>query len=141
MARITISSRFWAVRYDGARIPDGENGLDDGASCQRFAYALLAEAGRRVPPFRSSELWADERFTARSTLLESFDLLLFNASAESWGAHVAVFVGDDHAVHLSKSEKRPAVWPVSRFLALERYAVLIGAKRVRTGPACQPEFD
>nr|WP_295891970.1 hypothetical protein [uncultured Devosia sp.] len=41
----TLPPRFRAVRYDGAKIPDGSHDLSDGANCQRYAYAALAHFG------------------------------------------------------------------------------------------------
>lgn len=41
----TLPPRFRAVRYHGAKIPDGSHDLSDGANCQRYVYAALAHFG------------------------------------------------------------------------------------------------
>lgn len=98
ITRLVIPERFWNVRYNGKAIPDGFNDLSSGANCQRFAYALLAFYGRKLPPFRSSELWEDNTFTFPPTHLEPLDLLLFNENPQAFGAHVAVYLGEGDAI-------------------------------------------
>lgn len=129
----SIPTAFWTVPYDGARIPT-EGPLPDharGANCQLFAYALLAHFGRTLPPFRSSDLWTDTAHTALVTgPFEPLDLLLFNPTLDPWGAHVAVSLGGEQAIHLSKRVGLPAVWSLQHFASETDYRVLIGAKRV-----------
>ena len=128
---VLLPPRFFDVRYNGAAIPqDGRRDLSAGANCQLFAYALLAANGRNVPDFRSSELWADEAVTARISELEPLDLLLFHDKPDAYGAHIAVYLGRGEAIHLSKHEGRPVIWPLERFAQEPRYAVFVGAKRV-----------
>ncbi|MDT7664253.1 MAG: hypothetical protein QOD04_3809, partial [Pseudonocardiales bacterium] len=92
--------------------------------------------GRRPPPLRSSELWAD---TAHTTPVDGapqpLDLLLFNATPDTHGAHVGVWMCDGQVLHLSAEVGVPAVWTLDTFRATDRYAVLVGAKRVITRPA------
>jgi cell wall-associated NlpC family hydrolase len=125
----TLPVQFHCVRYDGARIPDGQHDLSGGANCQRYAYAVLAHFGISLPPWRSSELWADEERTRRVTSFEPLDLLLFNRDAGSFGAHVAVYAGAGQAVHLARSVGRPVVWSLTEFAERDEYRVLIGGKR------------
>jgi murein DD-endopeptidase / murein LD-carboxypeptidase len=128
---IEIPAGFMNVYYDGAKFPgSGARDVDRGANCQLFAYALLGHFGVRVPPFRSSELWSDTEFSQKVTELEPLDVLLYNRVAEAHGAHVAVYVGDGCAVHLSKHIGRPEIWPIDKFLARPEYAVFVGAKRI-----------
>jgi hypothetical protein len=128
----SIPTAFWTVPYDGARIP-AAGPLPDltlGANCQLFAYALLAHFGRPVPPFRSSDLWSDTAHTAPVTgPFEPLDLLLFNPTPDPWAAHVAVSLGGEQAIHLSKRAGVPALWSLARFAAESDYRVLIGGKR------------
>lgn len=131
MDRIVIPESFWSVRYDGRRIPGPDADLSRGANCQLFAYRLLAENGLALPAFRSSELWSDTVHTQRVTHLRPLDLLLFNREDEAYGAHVAVWLGEDRALHLAKEAGVPEIWPLARFAAEPRYRVIIGAKRVR----------
>jgi hypothetical protein len=58
------------------------------------------------------------------------DLVLVNATDDAWGAHVGVWVADDQVLHLSAEVGLPSVWRMSDFAARERYAVLLGFKRV-----------
>lgn len=133
LAPSDIPARFWSVGYDGTRIPGDETpDLTLGANCQVFAYALLRHFGRALPPFRSSELWDDTTHTlVVSEPFEALDLLLFNATPEAWGAHMAVSLGGDQAIHLSQRVGRPVVWTLDRFAEEADYRVLVGAKRLR----------
>ncbi|MFD7921041.1 cell wall hydrolase [Streptomyces sp. NPDC059740] len=142
---------LFAVPYSGAHPPQppalavaGEraaaprpDGLDltAGANCQRYAYAVLAHHGRRVPPLRSAELWADASATVRAPRPAPLDLVLFDAGpvpgrAEGYGAHVGVHLGPDAVLHLCREVGRPAVWRYGDFAARARYARFLGAKRV-----------
>jgi hypothetical protein len=139
MTEIDIPARFWTVSYNGAQLPDADNDFARGANCQRFGYALLAEAGLRIPPFRSSELWADETYTWKPTTFEPLDLILFNRTADPWGAHVAVIIGNRRAIHLCKAEGVARIWSIGEFLSHDHYRVLIGVKRVRSSEKGLPK--
>jgi hypothetical protein len=132
MAAIEIPDAFWSVAYDGACHPGapGVEGVAGGANCQQFAYELLRHNGFEIGALRSSELWAETRDTAPvGGPLEPGDLLLFNRVREAWGAHVALYLGDDEAIHLAKHVGRPAVWSLAEFAADPRYVCFLGAKR------------
>lgn len=124
---------FHTVRYNGARIPDGEYGLEAGANCQRYAYAVLAHFGIDLPPWRSSELWADQQITVLVETFEPLDLLLFSPAGAAFGAHVAVYAGQGQALHLAKSVGRPALWSLDSFAQDPAYRVLLGGKRAVRG--------
>ncbi len=125
----------WAVAapYVGAAHPLAIDPppLDEGANCQRFAYAVLALFGRTTPPHRSSELWTDPalRHVAPDEAA-ALDLALFNSADEAWGAHVAVILGDDDLLHLCKEVGVPAVWRWGDFMSRDRYAHVVGIVRV-----------
>ena len=130
---LRLPDAFMSVRYDGTRYPGAADvcGLERGANCQHFAYTVLRHYGYSIPDFRSSELWADREHTRTvDGPHETLDLLLWHDRADAWGAHVGLYVGDDHAVHLSKVIGVPAVWPLSAFSTLAAYRIFIGAKRV-----------
>ena len=133
----TLPAALLEVRYDGSRMPGKEPVPDvlHGANCQLFAYAMLQHFGRPLLTFRSSELWAD---TTQTEIVEppfdALDLLLFNKTSDPWGAHVAVSLGGDEAIHLSKRVGHPVVWTLDRFKQESDYRVLVGAKRVRPAP-------
>lgn len=130
----TLPAALWDVRYDGSLVPGLEPASEPllRANCQLFAYTLLRHFGRVMPPFRSSELWADTAHTlAVAGPFEALDLLLFNATPDAWGAHVAVSLGGEQAIHLSKRVGLPAVWTLERFAEEADYRVLVGAKRLR----------
>jgi lipoprotein Spr len=119
------------VRYDGARHPLAGPGsiFREGANCQRFVFELLKHFGYEVGPLRSSELWADRQFTRPVRQKRLLDILMFNRDASAWGAHLALYLGDGRAIHLSKEPARPAVWEVGEFSKHERYRTLVGIKR------------
>jgi lipoprotein Spr len=129
---LEIPDFFWTVEYDGANFPRESVGyqVTTGANCQVFAYALLQHFGIAIPPLRSSELWSDTRFTRRVSDYCPLDLLLFNRTEAARGAHVALFVGENKAIHLSASERRPVIWQLEDFATREEYAFLLGGKRV-----------
>ncbi|MDQ3402447.1 MAG: NlpC/P60 family protein [Actinomycetota bacterium] len=120
---------MWNVPFVITRIPGMVSDLREGANCQRFAYAVLAHFGLHVAPTRSSELWADTA-TIRVSHPEPLDLLLFNKTADAWGAHVGVWIGDDQVLHLCSEVGKPAVWRMADFASRARYRELVGIKRV-----------
>ncbi|MEU2076005.1 hydrolase [Streptomyces sp. NPDC013489] len=130
-----LPAEFRAVRYDGSRFPGSaavaaRPGLAAGANCQLFAYAVLRHFGLMPPELRSSELWSDTGTTVHVPVAQPLDLVLFNATADAYGAHVGVHVGDDAILHLCAEVGHPVVWGTADFAARERYAVRLGAKRV-----------
>ena len=131
---LSVPEPFTTVRYNGARYPgatpSADGDLSAGANCQLFAYALLRHFGLVVPPRRSSELWADTRHTEHVCDLEPLDLLFWNRTGEPWGAHIGVYLGDGHAVHLARDVGVPVVWPLGEFDKHPGYRVFLGAKRV-----------
>ena len=124
-----LPPHFRTVPYEGSRIPDGDHDLASGANCQRYAYAVLAQFGIALPPWRSSELWADTELTQRVTDFVPLDLLLFTPDGEPFGAHVAVYAGEGRALHLCKSVGHPVVWTLEQFATRPEYRLLIGGKR------------
>jgi hypothetical protein len=134
LAPLPIPERFHHVPYNAARHPDAEGvvGLDAGANCQLFAYELLRHFGFAPPDYRSSELWDDETHTRRvEGEFAPCDLLLFNRTPAAWGAHVAVHLGNNLAIHLSQRIGVPVVWRIEDFALLPEYSCFIGAKRAR----------
>ncbi|MGW7041465.1 hydrolase [Streptomyces avermitilis] len=130
-----LPADFWSVPYAGSRFPGAatvadQPGLTAGGNCQLFAYEVLTLFGLAPPPLRSSELWDDTQTTVRVSAPQPLDLLLFNASASAYGAHVGVWAGDDAVLHLCAEVGRPTVWGLADFEARERYRVLVGTKRV-----------
>jgi murein DD-endopeptidase / murein LD-carboxypeptidase len=121
-----LSAHYNAEVYPGAPKADG---LKDGANCQVFAYAVLAHFGIVLPPLRSRELWNDSRYTSIARSLEPLDLLLFNRSSDPFGAHLAIYLGEGAAVHLSKSVGVPVEWALDEFAKRPEYRIYIGAKR------------
>lgn len=130
----TLPAYFWQTPYNGKHHPqaEGVKGLENGANCQQFAYEVLRFYGLNPPPLRSSELWAT---TELITLIDPnalllLDLLLWNNTTEAYGAHVGVYMGQDQALHLSKTNQYPKVETLSYLATLPEYSVWIGAKRV-----------
>jgi hypothetical protein len=134
LSPLVIPARFHHVWYNAARYPGaaGVVGLDGGANCQLFAYELLRHFSFAPPDYRSSELWEDETHTRTvAGELEPCDLLLFNRTPAAWGAHVAVYLGSELAIHLSQHARVPVIWTIEEFRLRSEYACFIGAKRVR----------
>ncbi len=130
-----IPSAFWTVPYRGEYFPAHD--IAAGANCQAFAYALLRHFGLAIPDFRSSDLWDDTGETERVADLAPLDLLLFNHTADAYGAHIGVYLGAGRVIHLAKRVGAPAIWPLERFTHEPGYETLIGAKRVVT-PCAAP---
>ncbi|TCC65465.1 hydrolase [Kribbella pittospori] len=130
-----LPAAFWTVPYVGSRFPGSRAvtdrpGLALGANCQLFAYEVLRYFDLAPPTLRSSELWTDTKTTARVSVAQPLDLLLFNATNDAYGAHVGVCVDDGRVLHLCAETGHPAVWKMTGFASRERYRVLIGIKRV-----------
>lgn len=129
---LKIPPAFRDVTYDGARYPGapGVEGVAGGTNCQQFAYELLRHNGFIISDLRSSELWADTAETVFALPpFQPGDLLLFHSRPEAWGAHVAVSLGGNKAIHLAKHVGRPAIWMLADFAAHPLYTCFIGAKR------------
>lgn len=128
-----IPDHFWRIAFDQGHDRDSPllPGLAESPNCQNFAYALLKHFGHEISPFRSSNLWEDTNETSVVTgELMPLDLLLFNWTPNPWGAHVALYLGDDRAIHLSKKQSTAVIWPFAKFQTLPEYRVFIGAKRL-----------
>lgn len=120
---------FHEIAYDASRHPGTTGDLRLGGNCQRFAYGVLRHFGLEVPPLWSSELWDHLGSKKVAAPFEPLDLLLFNDTDDSYGAHVAVATGSERALHLSRRVGRPVEWPIAQFADYPEYRVLIGGKR------------
>ncbi len=85
-----IPDRFKNVRYVSSRIPGCKDDSDlmSGANCQVFAYNLLRDFGLNPPNYRSSELWDDSELSEVVTEFKPLDIMMYNDSTDSYGAHV-----------------------------------------------------
>ena len=128
---VEVPKHLLDVPYVGNLFPGapGVHGIDGGANCQQFAYELLRHFGRIIPDFRSSDLWEDQEYTVQVTEFEPLDLILFHDIENPYGAHVAVYLGEGKAIHLSERIGKPVIWSISKFQLLPEYRILIGAKR------------
>ena len=129
-----IPAHFWRIEYDQSHDRNSQvlPSISQSPNCQNFAYALLKHFGYDISPFRSSDLWEDSKETlVVAGELAALDLLLFNRTSNPWGAHVALYLGEGKAIHLSKNETRPVIWSFPRFQTLPEYQAFIGAKRLR----------
>ncbi len=129
---IPIPERFWDVRYSADRFPGalGVTGVDGGANCQQYAFALLRHHGFALPDFRSSDLWEDVEHTAVADRMEPFDLVMVHNNPHSWGAHVGLCVGEELVLHLSKQIGAPAIETLEDMQQRDEYRYLIGFKRL-----------
>lgn len=124
-----IPQFFFSVRYNSEKYPGNANGIIEGANCQQFCFELLRYFGFEIGVMRSSDLWVDNEWTRQVSEPEVFDLLLFNDSEESYGAHVGIYIGDDQVLHLSKEIGVPIVWNINEFFVRSSYKALVGIKR------------
>ena len=127
---VVIPTHLKSTVYDESCYPGSARKLNR-ANCQRYAYDFLDFYGRKVPDFRSSELWSDTLSTTKVDIFEPFDLLLFNQTPDSWGAHVGVFLGHNWILHLSRSNNLPKIETLSCLLKRPSYIHLIGGKRCK----------
>lgn len=130
--QIEIPHWLMQIEYNGKIIPNETTHdiVNVGANCQVFAYHLLRSHHLIVPEYRSSELWSDAEFSEIvSGDYEPLDILFFHKKEESYGAHLAVYVGNNQAIHLSKKIGKPVVWNIETFFEYSRYKFLLGGKR------------
>lgn len=120
------------IKYNARIIPNGKKHDIEktGANCQVFAYYLLRHHCLNVPDFRSSELWEDTQYSTEvSGDYQPLDLLFFHKENKSYGAHIAVYIGNNKVLHLSKKEGFPVVWDMDSFKEYPEYQFLLGGKR------------
>jgi len=132
LSPINIPERFQKVLYDHKRYPGapGLQGVARGANCQRYAYEFVRAFGFVIPDYRSSELWADTAHSKFSKRPKRFDLVLVHNVPEVWGAHVGVYLGNGHVLHLSKKIGAPAIESLQSMMRRAQYRFLLGFKRV-----------
>ena len=119
---------LWEVPYLGSAIPGAVEPASwlEGSNCQRFSYGLLSLFGVHCPPFRSSELWGDTEATKAVGSPQPLDLVLYNRDADSYGAHVGVWMAEDEILHLCAEVGRPVVWSAAEFAKRARYSTRVG---------------
>jgi len=129
---IKLPTKFKNVKYNALRIPGVKNqsNLNLGANCQLYAYEFLRYFGKHPPELRSSELWTDTKYTEKITEFKFLDLMLYNETEESYGAHVGVYIGNDMILHLSKEIGYPVIQEHKEMMLNRKYSYFIGAKRV-----------
>ncbi len=130
---IKIPKKFENVLYKTSRIPgvENESDLTKGANCQLFIYNILRYFGKEIPPFRSSELWTDTKFTNIVTTFKPLDIMLYNKTTDAYGAHIGLYIGEGKVFHLSKENGTPKYEKHSSLLKQQKYKFFIGAKRVK----------
>lgn len=129
---LEIPRQFIDVEYESSRIPGAPNqsDLSLGANCQVYAYELLTYFNKHPLQFRSSELWSDTTYTTEVVIFERLDLMLYNKIPKSYGAHVAVYIGNGKIIHLSQAIGKPEIINHNNMLLTSSYNFFIGAKRV-----------
>lgn len=138
---VVIPDKFLKIPYNAKRHP-GKRGTTDifkGANCQLFVYELLRYNGFNITfKYRSSELWEDKKFTKKVKNLKPFDIVFFNKSSNSYGAHLGVYIASDKVAHLSKMVGYPTIWKIEEFKKYNRYRYLLGAKRLKQKKVQKP---
>lgn len=130
---ISIPERFLQINYNPEVKPQSNYSKDliDGANCQIFVYSILRFYKHEIPEFRSSELWDDELFTCKVNEYQDFDILLYNNKDTAWGAHLALFIGNNKIIHLSKAIGKPEIIDCQKLQEREKYRYFIGVKRLK----------
>lgn len=134
MNKIIIPDHLIQLKYNARIIPNGSHYdlAKTGANCQVFAYALLRHYGYIVPDLRSSELWEDVDFSKKITAnYQPFDILFFHKKEAAYGAHLAVYIGDNQAIHNAKKIGNPVIWDMVTFFEYPAYQYLLGGKRFK----------
>lgn len=109
---------------------DGKKIFSHGANCQIFIYEMLKHFGYFIPKsYRSSDLWKDSTYTKKVENLRPLDIVFFNKSKNSYGAHIGLVIGENKIIHLSKIVGKPAIWSLDQFREYEKYNFYLGAKR------------
>jgi hypothetical protein len=123
---------IWSVAYASTARPSDHawSSWLEASNCQRFAYGVLSLFGRECPPLRSSNLWDDTTSSVHVREPAALDLVLFNATDDSFGAHIGVWMAPDEVLHLCKEIGTPSVWSLTDFAKRPRYRVVVGFKRV-----------
>ncbi|EKD84985.1 MAG: Cell wall-associated hydrolase [uncultured bacterium] len=131
---VLILDEFLKIPYNAKRYPRKKRVIDvfKGANCQLFVYEFLRCNGYDIPfDYRSSGLWEDQKFTKRVKSLKPFDILFFNKTSNSYGAHLGIYIGSDKVIHLSRVAGYAAVWGMEEFKKYDRYKYFLGAKRLK----------
>lgn len=133
MTQYVIPTNFLIVKYNGKAYPGSKHadGFKNGANCQHFIYEIYRYNKLVIPNFRSSEIWDDTVHTVRVNKLQPLDILLFNNTEKSWGAHFGLYLGDNKILHLSKAIGYPVIWDFKKFAKLKKYKIYLGAKRLK----------
>lgn len=134
---------IWSMPYESTAGPSDEVSSSWllASNCQRFAYGVLSLFGRDCPPLRSSNLWDDVESTMEVTEPVPLDLVLFNATDDSFGAHLGVWMAPDEVLHLCKEVGIPTVWSIAEFTKRPRYRKIVGFKRIVKNPLREQVVD
>ena len=91
---IKIPQQFLDIPYNSSIYPGSKDStnLEKGANCQVYAYTILRYFGYSIPDFRSSELWEDYEYSEQVYDLEPFDILFWNKTRNSYGAHIGIYI-------------------------------------------------
>ena len=128
---LKIPIEFFDWKYDGKIYPGGKKKSRVKGNCQMFVYEILRANGLTIPDFRSGQLWDDTLVARKIKKFKVFDILLFHHTKEAYAAHVALCIGNNRIIHLSKKIGYPVVWTMSEFLKTKRYKYFIGTKRLK----------
>lgn len=130
---ISTPERFLQINYNPEVKPQSNYSKDliNGANCQIFVYSILRFYKYEIPDLKSSELWDDELFTCKVNEYQDFDILLYNNKDNAWGAHLALFIGENKIIHLSKAVGKPEIIDYQKLQEREKYKYFIGAKRLK----------
>jgi hypothetical protein len=122
------------IKYNSKIIPDWKKHdiQLSWANCQVYAYEILRYNGLLVPDLRSSELWTCPNCSRIiSCDYELLDILFFNETNDSWGAHLGVYIWDNKILHNSKDIGNPEIIDIWDFTKIKKYSCLLWGKRFK----------
>lgn len=126
-----IPDRFWKIPYDIAHDRDSATlmELKPAPIVKTLPTNCYGTLAGRYPISDQAIYGTIPSHTITVDQYQPLDLLLFSPTHNAWGAHVAVHVGNDRAIHLSRRVGLAAVWPLAQFAEYPQYRVLLGGKR------------
>lgn len=132
---IDIPDIFRYIPYNALVNPDNPPkdflDLTGGSNCLIFTYAILKYFHYKPPIFWSIEFWNDTEYTKRVEDYKEFDILLYgNNDVDHYWSHLALYLGDNKIIHLSKEVGFPEILDYQELVNRWSYKYILGAKRL-----------
>ena len=130
-SKIKIPNWIMDIKYNSKVFPNWEKHdyILNWANCQVYAYEILRYNWKHVPDLRSSEMWEDINYSKKVNKYTPLDLLFFNKNAESWWAHVWLYIWNNKVIHNTNKTWWVEIWDLELFKEYDEYKVLLWWKR------------